>query len=739
MAHMITDLPGQITDAGENFDWSVWQADTVVTLYNVPWDNSYKDIVDFGDAGAKYKSIDDYLATQTFKYEVRNVSYQDINKPVRLDIGVGYAQYFNYVRVETPAQPGIANDLPRKFYYFITDYRRIAPSTTEFILQLDVWNTFRGNFGLNNCYLERGHILMADSERFADNGRRYLQVPEGINVGEDYVTRYTGVVEMSSKYDIIVSSTIDWAKDFGTIQKPTLNMSTGTYSQNMFNGIAVYAMTSDTWRAVASYLARYPWIEQGIVSIQAVPNGIIDYSKLKKITISGLAIAGGSAYILDGSSAGHGINARVVIPMLKNWRDGIRKIIKKISSAYDLSVYDKLFTSPYTSIELTTFNGSPLILKPESWNDPDATVIQYAQVTPPNPKIIWSPARYNSQYSESYDDKDQRSWGDWLNQQTGIYNWPTFMAANDGARLAYANQARTIAWEYQSADWSQQKALRGNDVAAGQATNAIANMSAQNNVAVNARNQQLEVSNWNRSRQTELGNARAMGGATLGGVGALASGGLAGAGSAVMGLANAGMSMMVNNAATAANNNSAIASNAIANSAATASTGISQQGATYVRDTNKQYADYSANGDYANTVAGINARVQQLHMVPPSVVGQQGGEAFNLALFGWSLVLRIKTITDGNITILSDYFARYGYAVNRYFYYLDQHLNVMSKFTYWKVTELYVTPKHYLPHNYLNSIRGIFEKGVTVWNDPSDIGNCDVHDNKPLKEGRYIV
>ena len=42
-----------------------------------------------------------------------------------------------------------------------------------------------------------------------------------------------------------------------------------------------------------------------------------------------------------------------------------------------------------------------------------------------------------------------------------------------------------------------------------------------------------------------------------------------------------------------------------------------------------------------------------------------------------------------------------------------------------------------MPETYKQAIRGILEKGVTVWSNPNDIGNIDTADNEPL-EGIYL-
>lgn len=731
----IKDLPDHVIDAGSAYDWSSWDQNTRVTLTSVSWDNTYKDIVEFGSSYSKFKTIDEYIDSKDSNVTYNNLAYQDINKPVRIPLAIGYAQYFNYIRVTTRAQPDTQSDIPRTFYYFITDVRRVAPDTTEIIVQLDVWNTYRKYVNFGNCFVTRGHILMADKNRTHDHGRALLNTPEGLDAGSEYVGRLGSaqyVLAENDDYKVMIVSTISWLKDFGTKDNPKLNMATGTMSQHMFNGVDIYVMDLVTWQAFVPALSVYPWITQGIVSIQAVPGKLLDMTKLKKINMPNIKIANASAYTLNLPPSG-AISSDVNITLQKDWRT-----ILKNSLPQNFRKFDKLFTYPYTQVTLTGFNGAPVVLKPECWNSDDMVVRQLTQVTPPNSRVVWTPINYNVTLNTTANADDQAKYGDWLGTQTGIYNWPTYMMSNDGARLAYASQAHSISWAYSSADWSQQKALNAASTASAQATNSIANMGQQNNVAVNARNQQTANSNWNRSQQNRISNASALGGASLNGLSSIATRGAAGAVGAIAGLAGAGLTMMAGNASTAASNSADIQSANIANAASSASTAISQSGAAYVRDTNKQYADYAANGDYANAVAGINAKVQDLAVVPPSTAGQMGGETFNTAVWKWSLVAQVRTISDGSMRIICDYWARYGYAINRYFRNINSTLNIMKHFTYWQVSELYLGSSKWCPQNYLNTMRGIFEKGVTVWNDPDEIGMVDIYSNDPTREGVYF-
>ena len=151
---------------------------------------------------------------------------------------------------------------------------------------------------------------------------------------------------------------------------------------------------------------------------------------------------------------------------------------------------------------------------------------------------------------------------------------------------------------------------------------------------------------------------------------------------------------------------------------------------TNIAAKNLEVARIASKGDYANDIAGINARVQDTKMLQPSTSGQMGGEAFNLVMFKWGVFFRVKTLQAAVRNAIGEYWLRYGYAINR-FHVMPASFKVMTKFTYWKLKETYLTSGA-CPELHKAAIRGIFEKGVTVWTSPTDIGTIDIADNEPL-------
>jgi len=62
----------------------------------------------------------------------------------------------------------------------------------------------------------------------------------------------------------------------------------------------------------------------------------------------------------------------------------------------------------------------------------------------------------------------------------------------------------------------------------------------------------------------------------------------------------------------------------------------------------------------------------------------------------------------------------------------------MTEFTYWKMAECYLVDTA-IPEGFKASVRGIFEKGVTVWRSPQRIGNTNVRNNRIDKTVRVTL
>jgi len=700
------DLPTDKT-FGYGFNYATWAANTTVSLHNVNWDSNYKDVVRFDDVPA----LEYFLANNAGPHITTNgVTYCPFGRPIRLQIPFEVANTYNYLRAYNPAQPLTGGDTGRAYYYFITGVNYIAPDTTEFIIQLDVWQNYAYDTVFGQCFIERGHIGVANANAMNDYGREYLTTPEGFDLGSEYqiVERYGRKISSAADrdYKIMVTSTVNLAADPGTIDDPKLNSAHGSDFEGLPNGAGLYLF--DDFNHFNDFLDLFsgkPWVTQGIISVMAIPD---EYTLTTVDTTLTIGVFEITIKTITGSVSSN------LHALAENWRDDLdTHIPDRYSHLHKLKVH------PYTTLELTSYTGTPLAIKPESWANPDAIVQELPHFAPPGARLAFAPFRYNAagEYDPAIHLVDPfMDQGEFLDFATGIWNFPTFSVVNNGYMSYLASNSNSIAYQHNSADWSQQKALRGADTSYDQATSAI-----DASKSINA--QQMVAAGQNATLANETAGWQALQGAGNAVVSGIEKGGPGGALSAAKGLANSGVDY-------------AIGMNQ-RNRALGIQTGLmggvnerSNQAAGFNRDTNLSLAQFSAKGDYENAIAGITAKVQDARMIQPTTSGQVGGEAFNLAVYKWGYDLKVKILQGAVMAAIGEHWLRYGYAINRRGL-MPGNLQVMTHFTYWKLKESYIVSAH-CPETFKQTMRGIFEKGVTVWKNPADIGNIDIAVNQPL-------
>lgn len=701
---------------GDIFNYNLWTASTEITLTNVPWNNDYRDIVKFDNQGDLDAFINESPVTNT---RIEGASYARINRPVRLAIPFNKAYMYNYLRASNPAQP-IANDRPKAFYYFITDVEYVSPSVTQFNVQLDVWQTFGYEAKFGNSYLQQGHAGIANEKNFDNFGRDYLTIPEGLDTGNEYrhvAKRTQKIFEYNTgsglrDYNILVCSTVDLTADPGDYKDPKLRTARGENLQGMPSGAEYYAFANVAeFRQFMAAYSNFPWVTQGITSISAVPNLVQFGYQLTPVTVKYNV----RIYKIAADTGLSNFWGQFV-----NWRNN-DEIRGDIPARY--RHLNKFMVSPYLMVEVTTWTGSPIVLKPEAWADENATLTMKMAIAPPGARAVFYPNKYNANPGSPVESKQigQRRVtfddnGDYLDISTQISNFPQFAIVNNQSINYLASNAHGINQQFANADWSQQRALQGNATSYDQASMGMYTTSAQGDVSRAAATQSTAISNnaaGMRALQSGMNSvANAATSATPMGI--------AGAG---LGIANAAIGYGIETSTANANL-------ANQNSASLASQNLTVDNAGFNRDTNKALADWSARGDYAQSIAAINAKVQDARLTQPSTSGQVGGEMFNIINDAAEVSTRWKMIGPAEIRAIGEYWLRYGYQI-RQFAFIPSSLMVMTNFTYWKVSELYLISTK-IPESYKQAIRGIFEKGVTVWKDPKKIGQIDIADNRPI-------
>lgn len=669
-----------------------WPTNSKCMLCKVQWDASYKDVVYFGNARARNEYFGGLRQNADVIY-LDKMTYLKPSEPVVINVPYSKAYQYNYLTVENPELPVPGEVTPPILFYFVTTVSYVAPNTTALELQLDVWTTYVYDCRFGTGFLERGHLPMkrmydADRKDVANieavNLRRYGSAPEGLDVGNEYVIsnhEWKDISNPGTGWRIVITSTVDLAADWGSKSSPNLETADGQYTDGLVGGCNVYTIAQENFELLCDKLKKAPWAAKGIVDITCFPSGLL---------------TDGPEVELNGVAA----NFLGETPDRTQWFE-TGNIWQQLSNGIPQEYHwmHKFFMYPYSVIEWTNFNGSPLLLKPELCNTIDGKVPMMASSCAANPGMrvaVW-PSLYGGQagvYGTNqvihYQYADMNTFRDtFLRPGTNLdcavwfQGFPKFTIVNDEGALSVAQRINSLNASYAGAGWANAK------------SNASANLS------YNQTMQSLDVAKQNK----QLENIAGVANGALTAVGSLTSGNVLGA---LSGAAGTGIGMYASNAQFANTQN------------------LTSSQATQ----NYQMAQWANQGDYQQQLATINASVQDAALTQPSIVGQTGGDGFNLANGFMGIEVRYKTINIQHARIIGDYWGKYGYACQECVNMGSFGLNQMKYYTYWKFTDIYIENAK-CAENDKDAIRGIFAKGVTIWRRPQEIGTIMPWDNTP--------
>lgn len=128
----------------------------------------------------------------------------------------------------------------------------------------------------------------------------------------------------------------------------------------------------------------------------------------------------------------------------------------------------------------------------------------------------------------------------------------------------------------------------------------------------------------------------------------------------------------------------------------------------------------------ANTRSNVNAAWRDLLNHAARPVGAYGGDNFRQAAGLDTMTVKIVTEDNGAIAAAGDYMLRYGIASNKL--YNRPSLTPCRHFTYWRSSDIW-TMCPLAQNEQLQTIRDIFNSGVTIWNRPEEVGGDFTHDN----------
>ena len=173
-----------------------------------------------------------------------------------------------------------------------------------------------------------------------------------------------------------------------------------------------------------------------------------------------------------------------------------------------------------------------------------------------------------------------------------------------------------------------------------------------------------------------------------------------------------------NNANTDVTANNTAASNA--NATATASTGDTNAAST------RAQTIANAKRSMLTTRDGTTNTYRDMYNQPPSPIGTYTGDPWADEMAQRAYVVKVRTQSKSALIQAGMYMLRYGIASNKLYNRPD--LTPCRHYTYWRADDVWLT-NDIAPNDALDEIRDRFAAGVTIWNDPTEIGGDYLAEN----------
>ena len=547
------------------------------------------------------------------------------------------------------------------FYAFITDVIYINPNTSLIKFIVDEWQTWCFDLTFRPTFIERKHC-----KRWNSDGTPVINtVPEGLDYGTEYLVKDHEDYNNNLYWICFVTSLELNTSLLEVADVPTIL--TTFY-------LPIYKTTSNVVTGgtfhVGSINASFP-----------TPNDLLrqfrNNASLVNTLVSCFIVSEPPFeynYLVNSDSLDVTITGKGGVAQIPNLDSNYHGAVfygkqvpnrpshsfSKYGSLKNYVTESKLLMYPYSYVQLVDGQGNNFIIKPEYLTTSTINVTTYTS------------AGLNSKQAHIVQDYRQQ------NVDLSACRWEL----QNGIINSMPN-ALTIVDDYSSAY------LQGN----------------KNTISTNISNVQLQISANNKIAQNNMNanlasvTAQSVGNILTGGI----SGGIAGAGKGGIGV-GPGIA-------------SGVITNAISGVANYTSSYI--QGRNYVENTELQ-----GNVTEEKTIASAMAKIDDTENVADNVALQGGDVYFTYQNQYSGYCLVYKQISPEYITILEDYFQKYGYKVN-----IIEIPNLHTRQSWDYIRTVGCNVVGSINNDSLQKIRTIFNNGVTIWHT-TDVGNYNLSNNE---------
>lgn len=272
------------------------------------------------------------------------------------------------------------------FYAFILRTVYVNKNTTLIEFQIDAWQTYFSFLDIKQCDIEREHV---NTEKWRD-----YTLPESMGINDYEIIFDSPVHAVKYTGGALVVSTIDLIRSGGTTNNPLIYSAIGGTYGGLPSCCSLYYV--DSVENFAIQMSLFPWVAQGVIGIYGISKEQVgDISQQQ--SAMGFSIGMVTSSLTINRSA-WGIQLESYLPSVKN---------------------KKLWTYPYTYIEICSPDGNKYILKPELVKEGLLTVDKLTTLIPYPVTYLFTP-----NYMNSPDD-------DWYNTGLSFTGYPSYPCLNN--------------------------------------------------------------------------------------------------------------------------------------------------------------------------------------------------------------------------------------------------------------------------------------------------------------------
>lgn len=381
-----------------------------VYLCNVPLDNLYTYTVTFSSRNAQSSYfLGTVISGGTFdkigyqRKDGNNIGYLRVPSHYDNIVNANYVVYQN------------TNYSSRYFYAFIT--RKVYNNNNEtFIyIETDVWQTWQFDVTIGKSYVIREHV-----NQFLLDRPNIYTVAESVDYGNDYYIydQMTLNADNPNNLRFLLTSTVDLTADAGTVDQPKIVGAKGLNFDRVPNATDFYIIgrAGSTIQQILQALADVPWVAQNIQALTWIPNSMLT-------NVSTEVVESALGFTIERILTGESVQETVL---------NVGNVYEHFPSYNEA----KLYFYPYSFVELSVYNGTTLILKPECMRTPENLNISCQGVLSSEPRLVYYPIGYNAPNAGLI--------GEQLNVALQLGSFPQFPIANDNYILYLANNANSL-------------------------------------------------------------------------------------------------------------------------------------------------------------------------------------------------------------------------------------------------------------------------------------------------------